>query len=54
MSGAAASANTKKANHCSGAVMFLIDDSTKAILYTGDIRGKYQILGRNLRAEVVS
>ena len=28
------------ANHCAGAVMFLIEDSAKAILYTGDIRSE--------------
>ncbi len=28
------------ANHCAGAVMFLIQDETKAILYTGDIRSE--------------
>jgi DNA cross-link repair 1C protein len=28
------------ANHCAGAVMFLIDDGYKAILYTGDIRAE--------------
>lgn len=28
------------ANHCSGAVMFLIEDKRKAILYTGDIRSE--------------
>ena len=28
------------ANHCAGAVMFLIEGQGKAILYTGDIRGK--------------
>jgi Cft2 family RNA processing exonuclease len=27
------------ANHCAGAVMFLIEGQGKAILYTGDIRG---------------
>jgi hypothetical protein len=27
------------ANHCAGAVMFLIEDQGNAILYTGDIRG---------------
>ncbi|KAA8648501.1 putative DNA repair protein [Aspergillus tanneri] len=29
------------ANHCTGAVMFLIEGNGKAILYTGDIRGAY-------------
>lgn len=28
------------ANHCAGAVMFLIENDTKAILYTGDIRSE--------------
>jgi len=28
------------ANHCSGAVMFLIEGNDKAIIYTGDIRGR--------------
>ncbi|KAK0386752.1 hypothetical protein NLU13_6588 [Sarocladium strictum] len=28
------------ANHCPGAVMFLIEDARKAILYTGDIRSE--------------
>ncbi|KAL9132034.1 MAG: hypothetical protein Q9217_000162 [Psora testacea] len=28
------------ANHCAGAVMFLIQDEAKAILYTGDIRSE--------------
>jgi len=28
------------ANHCAGAVMFLIEGDGKAILYSGDIRGK--------------
>lgn len=28
------------ANHCIGAVMFLIEGDGKAILYTGDIRGR--------------
>lgn len=27
------------ANHCTGAVMFLIEGDGQAILYTGDIRG---------------
>jgi hypothetical protein len=27
------------ANHCAGAVMFLIEGDGKAVLYTGDIRG---------------
>lgn len=29
-----------QANHCVGAVMFLIEGEGKAILYTGDIRGE--------------
>lgn len=29
------------ANHCTGAVMFLIEGDGKAILYTGDIRGMF-------------
>ncbi|KAL9585217.1 MAG: hypothetical protein Q9212_001647 [Teloschistes hypoglaucus] len=29
-----------EANHCPGAVMFLVDDDSKAILYTGDIRAE--------------
>lgn len=29
------------ANHCAGAVMFLIEGDGKAVLYTGDIRGMY-------------
>ena len=29
------------ANHCTGAVMFLIEGDGKAILYTGDIRGMW-------------
>ena len=28
------------ANHCPGAVMFLIEDESRAILYTGDIRSE--------------
>ncbi|KAH8700541.1 putative DNA repair protein [Talaromyces proteolyticus] len=28
------------ANHCAGAVMFLIEDKKNAVLYTGDIRGE--------------
>lgn len=32
------------ANHCAGAVMFLIEGDGKAILYTGDIRGEYSLL----------
>lgn len=28
------------ANHCIGAVMFLIEGDGKAVLYTGDIRGE--------------
>lgn len=27
-----------QANHCAGAVMFLIEGDAKAVLYTGDIR----------------
>lgn len=29
------------ANHCPGAVMFLIEGDGKAIIYSGDIRGEY-------------
>lgn len=32
-----------QANHCAGAVMFLIENDTKAILYTGDIRCKLHV-----------
>lgn len=32
------------ANHCPGAVMFLIEGGGKAIIYTGDIRGQPQTL----------
>ena len=32
--------DSSKANHCAGAVMFLIQGHGKAVLYTGDIRGK--------------
>ena len=28
------------ANHCVGAVMFLIEGDGKAVLYTGDVRGE--------------
>ncbi len=28
------------ANHCPGSVMFLIEDDTKAVLYTGDVRAE--------------
>ena len=37
------------ANHCVGAVMFLIEGDGKAILYTGDIRSEYRWL-HNLAA----
>ena len=33
-------ADGTQANHCVGAVMFLIENETKAVLYTGDIRCK--------------
>ena len=32
------SVDTLKANHCLGAVMFLIEGRGQSILYTGDIR----------------
>ena len=32
------------ANHCAGAVMFLIEGQGKAILYTGDIRGTSSLI----------
>jgi mRNA degradation ribonuclease J1/J2 len=32
------------ANHCIGAVMFLIEGDGKAILYTGDTRGEFLLL----------
>jgi Cft2 family RNA processing exonuclease len=31
------------ANHCPGAVMFLIEGDGKAIIYSGDIRGEYTV-----------
>ena len=41
------------ANHCAGAVMFLIEDSTKAILYTGDIRSEPWWVNALIRNPVV-
>lgn len=36
------------ANHCLGAVMFLIEGDGKAVLYTGDIRGTSSTPGYTL------
>lgn len=36
--------DSTQANHCIGAVMFLIENETKAILYTGDIRCKLHVV----------
>jgi len=41
------------ANHCSGAVMFLIEDERKAILYTGDIRSEPWWVNQLVRNPVV-
>ncbi len=41
------------ANHCAGAVMFLIEDSAKAILYTGDIRSEPWFVNALIRNPVV-
>lgn len=41
------------ANHCIGAVMFLIEDENKAILYTGDIRSESWWVNSLIRNPVV-
>ena len=41
------------ANHCAGAVMFLVEDSTKAILYTGDVRSEPWWVNALIRNPVV-
>ena len=41
------------ANHCPGAVMFLIEGSSKAILYTGDIRSEKWWVNNLLQHSVI-
>ena len=41
------------ANHCAGAVMFLIEDSAKAVLYTGDIRSEPWFVNALIRNPVI-
>lgn len=38
---------TLQANHCPGAVMFFIEGDGKAVLYTGDVRGKRNAYSRD-------